>query len=195
MYACNGILFNHESPLRGETFVSRKITRGVAEIVLGLKKKLWLGNLGAKRDWGHARDYVEAMWLMLQQEQPEDFVIATGTTTTVRDFASMAFAQAGVSIRFEGEGENERGIVHKVALPDIPLREGDIVLEVDKRYFRPTEVDLLLGDATKAKEKLGWIPRCTLPELVKEMVDADIELFRKDIVLKESGFNTTRQFE
>lgn len=195
MFACNGILFNHESPIRGETFVSRKITRGVAEVVLGLKKKLWLGNLDAKRDWGHAKDYVEAMWLMLQQQEPEDFVIATGTTTSVREFASIAFAHAGVSIRFEGEGQEEKGIVQQVSLPDIPLRPGDVVIEVDKRYFRPTEVDLLLGDATKAREKLGWSPRFTLKELIREMVESDISLFRKDIILKESGFNTIRQFE
>jgi GDPmannose 4,6-dehydratase len=195
MYACNGILFNHESPLRGETFVSRKITRGVAEIVLGLKKKLYLGNLSAQRDWGHAKDYVEAMWLMLQQEKPEDFVIATGITTTVRDFAHMAFAQAGVSIRFEGKGEDEKGIVEKVSLPDIPVRPGDVLIEVDKRYFRPTEVDQLLGDARKARTKLGWSPKHSLHDLVAEMVQADIEFFRRDIVLKDSGFHTARQFE
>jgi GDPmannose 4,6-dehydratase len=195
MFACNGILFNHESPLRGETFVSRKITRGVSEIVLGLKKKLWLGNLDASRDWGHARDYVEAMWLMLQQEAPEDFVIATGNTNTVREFARLAFAYAGVQINFEGTGEEERAVVTEVSLPDIPLRKGDIVIEVDRRYFRPTEVDVLQGDATKARKILGWEPRTSLRDLVREMVEADLELFRKDIVLKESGFSTTRQFE
>lgn len=195
MYACNGILFNHESPLRGETFVTRKITRGVAEIVLGLKKKLWLGNLDAKRDWGHAKDYVEAMWLMLQQEQAEDFVIATGVTTPVRDFVKLAFAHAGVSVAFEGKDEQEKGIVTAVSLPEIPLKVGDVVVEVDKRYFRPTEVDLLLGDPTKAKEKLGWTAKYTLSELAKEMVESDIQHFRKDIVLKESGFKTVRQFE
>ncbi|HKZ67275.1 MAG TPA: GDP-mannose 4,6-dehydratase [Chitinophagaceae bacterium] len=195
MYACNGILFNHESPLRGETFVTRKITRGVAEIVLGLKNKLWLGNLDAKRDWGHARDYVEAMWLILQQDEPEDFVIATGITTAVRDFVKLAFAHAGVTIEFKGKGEGEKGIVVDVANGDIPLQKGDIIVEVDKRYFRPTEVDLLLGDPTKAKEKLGWVAKCTLSELAKEMVDADIENFRKDVILKESGFQTLRQFE
>jgi GDPmannose 4,6-dehydratase len=195
MYACNGILFNHESPLRGETFVTRKITRGVAEIVLGLKKKLFLGNLSAKRDWGHAKDYVEAMWLMLQQKEAEDFVIATGVTTSVRDFVRMAFAHAGVEVAFEGKEEKEKAIVTKVADPDIHLSKGDIVVEVDKRYFRPTEVDLLQGDATKAKEKLGWMPKYTLHDLAREMIHSDIELFRKDVVLKESGFHTLRQFE
>lgn len=195
MYACNGILFNHESPLRGETFVTRKITRGVAEIVLGLKNKLWLGNLASKRDWGHAKDYVEAMWLMLQQKEPEDFVIATGTTTSVRDFVKLAFAYAGVEVAFEGKDEKEKAVVVNVSDPGIKLTKGDVVVEVDKRYFRPTEVDLLLGDATKAKEKLGWVPKYTLNELVKEMVHADIENFRKDVILKESGFQTLRQFE
>ena len=195
MFACNGILFNHESPLRGETFVTRKITRGVAEIVLGLKKKLWLGNMDAKRDWGHAKDYVEAMWLILQQDEPEDFVIATGVTTPVREFVRLAFAHAGVTIEFKGEGEAEKGIVAGVSNADIPLKKGDIIVEVDKRYFRPTEVDLLHGDPTKAKEKLGWVAKCTLSELAKEMVDADIENFRKDVILKESGYQTLRQFE
>lgn len=195
MYACNGILFNHESPLRGETFVTRKITRGVAEIVLGLKKKLWLGNLDAKRDWGHAKDYVEAMWLILQQKEPEDFVIATGVTTPVREFVRMSFAHAGVEVRFEGKDEAEKAIVVSTNSPDIPLSEGDVVVEVDKRYFRPTEVDLLLGDPTKAKEKLGWTAKYNVNELAKEMVESDIENFRKDIILKESGFQTLRQFE
>lgn len=195
MFACNGILFNHESPLRGETFVTRKITRGVAEIVLGLKKKLYLGNLSAKRDWGHAQDYVEAMWLMLQQKEAEDFVIATGITTSVRDFVRMAFAHAGVEVTFEGRDEKEKAIVTKVADPDIHLSRGDVVVEVDRRYFRPTEVDLLQGDASKAREKLGWAPKHTLHDLAREMVHADIEHFRKDVVLKESGFRTLRQFE
>lgn len=195
MYACNGILFNHESPLRGETFVTRKITRGVAEIALGLKKKLWLGNLDAKRDWGHAKDYVEAMWRMLQQEEAEDFVIATGITTSVRDFVKMAFAHAGIHVEFEGKDEAEKAIVVAVATPDIKLKKGDTVVEVDKRYFRPTEVDLLLGDATKAREKLGWVPKYDLNELVREMVIADIENFRKDVLLKDSGYHTVRQFE
>lgn len=195
MFACNGILFNHESPLRGETFVTRKITRGVAEIVLGLKNKLWLGNLDAKRDWGHAKDYVEAMWLILQQQEPEDFVIATGATTSVRDFVKLAFAHAGVNIEFRGKGELEKGIVTNVSLPDIPVRKGDVLVEIDNRYFRPTEVDLLRGDASKAKQKLGWCPKYSLEELAKEMVEADIENFRKDIILKQSGYQTLRQFE
>ncbi len=195
IYACNGILFNHESPLRGETFVTRKITRGVAEIVLGLKKKLWLGNLEAKRDWGHAKDYVIAMWLMLQQLDPEDFVIATGVTTSVRDFVRLAFAYAGVKVGFVGTGVNEAGIVEEVLNPDCQLQRGDIVVEIDEKYFRPTEVDLLLGDATKAKTKLGWTPIYTLDELVKEMVASDLEIFRKELLLKESGFRTLNQFE
>ena len=195
MYACNGILFNHESPLRGETFVTRKITRGVAEIVLGLKKKLYLGNLSAQRDWGHAKDYVEAMWLMLQQKEAEDFVIATGITTAVREFVKMAFAHAGVEITFDGKDENEKAIVTKVADPDIHLVKGDIVVEVDKRYFRPTEVDILQGDASKARQKLGWSPKYSLHDMVKEMVHSDIEHFRKEVVLKESGYYTLRQFE
>ena len=195
MYACNGILFNHESPMRGETFVTRKITRGIAEIILGLKKKLWLGNLSAKRDWGHAKDYVEAMWLMLQQDEPEDFVIATGVTTSVRDFVKLAFMHAGVEVSFEGEGEQETGIVTKVLNPDRKVKVGDVVVEVDKRYFRPTEVDLLLGDPAKAKAKLGWAPKCTLTQLAKEMVDADIEHFRKEVLLNESGYRTLNQYE
>jgi GDPmannose 4,6-dehydratase len=195
MFACNGILFNHESPLRGETFVTRKITRGVAEIVLGLKKKLWLGNLDAKRDWGHAKDYVEAMWLILQQNEPEDFVIATGVTTAVRDFVRLAFSHAGVTIEFTGKGEAEKGMVAEVHNPEIPLKKGDVVVEVDKRYFRPTEVDLLLGDPTKAQQKLGWKAKYTVSELAKEMVESDIENFRKDVILKDSGYETLRQFE
>jgi len=195
MYACNGILFNHESPLRGETFVTRKITRGIAEIVLGLKKKLFLGNLDAKRDWGHAKDYVEAMWLILQQEQPEDFVIATGVTTAVRDFVRLAFAHAGVEVSFAGDGIKEKGIVTNVTNTDVKVAKGDVVVEVDERYFRPTEVDLLLGDPTKAQEKLGWKAKYTLEELAKEMVEADIELFRRDVLLKESGYRTLNQYE
>jgi GDPmannose 4,6-dehydratase len=195
MYACNGILFNHESPLRGETFVTRKITRGVAEIVLGLKKKLWLGNLDAKRDWGHAKDFVEAMWRILQQPEPEDFVIATGVTTSVRDFVKLAFMHAGVEVEFNGTGEQETGVVKQVLSADCKAVVGDVVVEVDKRYFRPTEVDLLLGDATKAKEKLGWVPQYTLNELAKEMVESDLEHFRKQVLLNNSGFQTTNHYE
>jgi len=195
MYACNGILFNHESPLRGETFVTRKITRGIAQIVLGLDSKLWLGNLDAKRDWGHAKDYVVAMWLMLQQPEPEDFVIATGVTTSVRDFIKLAFAHAGVQVAFKGSGEQEIGYVEKVLLPECKVKEGDVVVEVDKKYFRPTEVDLLLGDPTKAKEKLGWTAKYTLDELAKEMIDADIDHFRKQLILRESGYKTLNQYE
>jgi GDPmannose 4,6-dehydratase len=195
IFACNGILFNHESPLRGETFVTRKITRGIAEIVLGLKNKLWLGNLDSKRDWGHAKDYVQAMWLMLQQDAPEDFVIATGITTSVRDFVKMTFEHAGIILEFEGTGEDEVGKIKSLANPDLKFKIGQVLVEVDKRYFRPTEVDLLLGDATKARQLLGWTPKYTLAELTKEMVDADIEHFRKNLLLKESGFKTLNQFE
>jgi GDPmannose 4,6-dehydratase len=195
IFACNGILFNHESPRRGETFVTRKITRGVAEIVLGLKKKLWLGNLNAKRDWGHAKDYVEAMWLILQQQEPDDYVIATGITTAVRDFVKMSFAHAGVEITFQGKDENEKGIVKSIKDSSLPISAGDIVVEVDKRYFRPTEVELLLGDPSKSKKKLGWVAKYDVNQLAKEMVEADIELFRKDIILQQKGFETTRQFE
>jgi GDPmannose 4,6-dehydratase len=194
MYACNGILFNHESPLRGETFVTRKITRAVAQISLGLQEKFYVGNLDAKRDWGHARDYVEAMWLMLQQEVAEDFVIATGVTTTVRDFIKMAFAEAGVQIEFKGDGLNETGVVVS-SVNDCPVKAGQEVVCVDPKYFRPTEVDLLIGDATKAKEKLGWVPKCTLPELVKEMVHADIEAFTKEKLLKDAGYVFIQQHD
>lgn len=194
MYACNGILFNHESPLRGETFVTRKITRAVAQISLGLQEKFYVGNLDAKRDWGHARDYVEAMWLMLQQEMAEDFVIATGVTTTVRDFIKMAFAEAGVQIEFKGDGLNETGVVVS-SVNDSPVKAGQEVVCVDPKYFRPTEVDLLIGDATKAKEKLGWVPKCTLPELVKEMVHADIEAFTKEKLLKDAGYVFIQQHD
>lgn len=177
MFAVNGILFNHESPLRGETFVTRKITRGVAQIVLGQQDKIYLGNLDAKRDWGHAKDYVEAMWLILQQETPEDFVIATGITTTVRDFIKMAFAEVGVEIGFKGEGVNEKGYVISCSNPAYQLAKDSIVVEVDPRYFRPTEVELLIGDPTKAKEKLGWKLKYDLPALVKDMMEADVKLF------------------
>ena len=187
MYAVNGILFNHESPLRGETFVSRKITRGVARIALGLQQQLFLGNLDAKRDWGHAKDYVEAMWLMLQQEHPEDYVIATGTTTPVREFLKLAFEEVGLSVEFTGSGSEERAYVTRCDHPEYQLKKGQLVMSVDPRYFRPTEVELLLGDATKARKNLGWVPKYDLRGLVKEMMAADVELFRKDKYLKEGG--------
>jgi GDPmannose 4,6-dehydratase len=178
IYACNGILFNHESPLRGETFVTRKITRGVAKISLGMQEKLFMGNLDSERDWGHARDYVEGMWLMMQQEQPDDFVLATGIKITVREFINMSFAEVGVTLKWEGKDENEKGI---------DAKSGKVLVEIDPKYYRPAEVDLLVGDATKAKEKLGWIPKCTVQDLCKEMMQADLELFRRDKYLLEGG--------
>lgn len=184
MFACNGILFNHESPLRGETFVTRKITRGIAQMALGLQETLFMGNIDAKRDWGHAKDYVEAMWLILQQEQPEDFVISTGVTTTVRDFILMAFKEVGVEIAFQGEGVNEKGIVKSTSNPEYEFKVGQIVIQIDPTYFRPTEVDLLIGDNTKAKTKLGWSPKYTLEMLVKEMMEADVDLFKKEKLIK-----------
>ncbi len=195
MFACNGILFNHESPLRGETFVSRKITRGVAKIALGLQDKLFMGNLDAKRDWGHAKDYVEAMWLILQQEQPEDFVIATGITTSVREFIREAFAVAGIMITFEGKGEQEKAFIISCENPRYQLETGKEVVIVDSRYFRPTEVDALVGDASKAQKELGWKPQYSLGELINEMVLADIELFKREKILKESGFRVKNEFE
>lgn len=195
MYACNGILFNHESPLRGETFVTRKITRAVAKIGLGLQQQLFLGNLDAKRDWGHAKDYVEAMWLILQQDEAEDFVIATGVTTTVRDFVKMAFAEIGVEVAFKGEGKEEIGYIVKCSNPEHLLLEGKEVVAVDPRYFRPTEVDLLIGDPTKSKTKLGWEPKYDLQALVSEMVRSDLEEFRKNQLLKLAGFEVKNEYE
>jgi len=194
MFACNGILFNHESPLRGETFVTRKITRAVAQIALGLRDKLFVGNLNAQRDWGHAKDYIEAMWLILQQETAEDYVIATGITTPVRDFIKMAFAEIGVEMEFRGNGIDEKGIV-KSCNGTYNLKPGQELVAVDDAYFRPTEVDLLIGDNTKAKQKLGWEPKYTLPQLVREMVAADLDLFSREQLLKNSGFNVSRQYE
>lgn len=194
MFACNGILFNHESPLRGETFVTRKITRAAAKIALGLQHKLYLGNLDAKRDWGHAKDYVKGMWMMLQQEQAEDFVLATGVTTTVRDMARMSFGNAGIVLEFEGEGKNEVGRVIE-AKPESGLESGQVVIEVDPTYFRPTEVDLLIGDASKAKAKLGWGPEHSLEDLVQEMVEADIKYFEKQKYLADGGHDILRQYE
>ncbi len=184
IYACNGILFNHESPLRGETFVTRKITRAVARIKLGLQKKLYLGNLDAKRDWGFAKDYVEAMWLILQQDNPEDFVVATGQTTTVRDFVDLAFKEVGIEIEWQGNGVDEVGI---------DKSNGNRVVEVDPRYFRPTEVELLLGDPTKAQEKLGWKPQTTLKELCSMMVREDLKTAKRDVLCEEHGFEV-RQY-
>ena len=195
MFAVNGILFNHESPLRGETFVTRKITRGVAKIALGLQEKIFLGNLNAQRDWGHAKDYVEAMWLILQQEKPEDYVIATGITTPVREFVRMAFREIGVELEFKGTNEKEVAIVAESTNPDYLVEIGKEVVAVDQRYFRPTEVELLIGDPTKSQTKLGWIPQYDLPMLVKEMMESDLELFRKERLLQESGFQIKNQFE
>ncbi len=188
MYACNGILFNHESPLRGETFVTRKITRAVARMSLGLQEKVYLGNLDAKRDWGHAKDYVEGMWRILQQDEPEDFVLATGITTTVREFVEMSFREVGVTLSWEGEGVDEVGTVATVSGQDFPLPVGAEVVSVDPRYFRPTEVDLLIGDPTKARLKLGWKHEYTLAEMCSEMVRSDIEVFKRDQLLKNAGF-------
>ena len=186
MYACNGILFNHESPLRGETFVTRKITRAVAKISHGIQEKIYIGNLNSQRDWGHARDYVEGMWLMLQQEIPEDYVLATGVTTTVRDFCYMAFSEVGIEIKWEGEGNQEKGV---------DVSTGKVLVEVDPNYYRPTEVDLLIGDATKAKEQLNWQPKVTVPSLVKEMVASDVTLFEKEIHVKKGGFKSLTRHE
>ena len=203
MYACNGILFNHESPIRGETFVTRKITRAAAKIALGLQNCLYLGNLSSQRDWGHAKDYVEAMWLILQQEKPEDFVIATGVTTPVREFVRMAFAELGIEIAFSGKDESEKAVIIDVDSdrcnelginPDL-LKLGQTIVKVDPKYFRPTEVDLLLGDPTKSNTKLGWIPKYDLSALVKDMVLSDLHLTKKDQYLKDGGYKTLNYFE
>ncbi|MBE0596079.1 MAG: GDP-mannose 4,6-dehydratase [Desulfuromonadales bacterium] len=197
MYACNGILFNHESPIRGETFVTRKITRAVARIALGLQECLWLGNLNALRDWGHARDYVEMQWLMLQQEQPEDFVIATGVQYSVRQMVEEACQVAGIKLRWEGEGKEEVGIVEAVAgdnskfkIQNSKLSAGDVVIRIDPRYYRPTEVETLLGDPTKARVKLGWTPTTTFQELVREMVLSDLDDAKRDELCRRHGFST-----
>jgi GDPmannose 4,6-dehydratase len=209
MFACNGILFNHESPLRGETFVTRKITRAVAKIALGLQKDLYMGNLDAQRDWGHAKDYVEAMWRILQQDTAEDYVIATGITTRVRDFIKMAFQEVGFNLRFDGEGVAEIGILESVdaeryqaalgkdcAAKDIAIPAiGSTIVKVDPSYFRPTEVDLLIGDPSKSKNKLGWQPKYDLKMLVEEMVSSDVRLFQRDIHLAEGGHKILRQAE
>jgi GDPmannose 4,6-dehydratase len=195
MFACNGILFNHESPRRGETFVTRKITRAVAKIALGLQDKFYLGNLDAQRDWGHAKDYVRMMWMILQADEPEDWVIATGITTTVRDFVQMAFAEVGVELDFKGVGVEEKAFIKACNDPAHQLEIGKEILSVDPSYFRPTEVDLLLGDPSKAKEKLKWVPEYDLAGLVKDMMQSDIRLMKKDQYLKEGGFNVMNCFE
>lgn len=195
IFACNGILFNHESPLRGETFVTRKITRAVSKMALGLQDNLFLGNLDAKRDWGHAKDYVEAMWLILQQEEPEDYVIATGVATTVRDFVKMSFSEVGIEIEFKGAGVQEKGYVVACSNPAHQMEIGKEVVAVDAAYFRPTEVDLLIGDPTKSKTKLGWKPKYDLALLVKEMMAADVMYFQKEKMLKEAGYFIKNQFE
>ena len=185
MFACNGILFNHESPLRGETFVTRKISRAAARISLGMQEKLFIGNIDSERDWGHAKDYVEGMWRMLQQDEPDDFVLATGIKISVREFISMAFLEVGINLKWQGKGENEKGIDPA----------GKVIVEIDPKYYRPAEVDLLLGDASKAKNKLGWVAKCTVAELCKEMVQADLVLFKRDQYLLEGGHKVINQKE
>ncbi len=210
MFACNGILFNHESPIRGETFVTRKITRAAVRILLGLEQKLYLGNLNAKRDWGHAKDYVEGMWLILQQDKPDDYVLATGKTTEVREFVRKAFKILGIELKFSGEGINEKGVINSINWKVINEKltsigadnktiqnlkskiqnlKNKVVIEVDPRYFRPTEVDILIGDATKAKEKLGWEPKHSLDELIYDMVLNDLQKNYRELILKEKGFD------
>jgi GDPmannose 4,6-dehydratase len=195
MYTCNGILFNHESPLRGETFVTRKITRATSRIALGLQDKFYLGNLDAKRDWGHAKDYVRMMWMILQAEEAEDWVIATGKTTTVRDFVRLSFAEVGIELEFKGEGVDEKAYVTVCNNSEYQLEIGKEVLAVDPKYFRPTEVDLLIGDPRKANTKLGWIPEHNLASLVKDMMQSDVKLMKKDQFLKDGGYSTLSYFE
>ena len=195
IFASNGILFNHESPIRGETFVTRKITRAVSRIALGLQDKFYLGNLDSRRDWGHAKDYIKMMWMILQAEKAEDWVIATGRTTSIRDFVKMAFGHIGVELEFIGEGINEAAKIKSCSNQKYQLEVGKEVLSVDEKYFRPTEVDLLLGDPTKAKEKLGWEPKITLEELVDEMMSSDIDLSKKDNYLRDGGFLTSNYYE
>ena len=195
MFACNGILFNHESPRRGETFVTRKITRAVAKIALGLQEKVYLGNLEAKRDWGHAKDYVRMMWMILQADKAQDWVIATGQTTTVRDFVRMAFSEVGIELEFKGKGIEEKAFVSSCHHEEYQLEIGKEILSIDSSYFRPTEVDLLIGDPTKAKEELGWKPEIELKDLVEDMMSSDIKLFKKDIDLMKAGHNVLTQAE
>ena len=195
MYACNGILFNRESPLRGETFVTRKITRAVSKMAMGLQDVVFMGNLDSKRDWGHAKDYVRGMWLMLQQEKPEDFVLATGVTTPIRDFMRMAFSHVDVELEFRGEGVNEVGIVKSTSNERYSFSVGQVVIKIDPKYFRPTEVELLIGDPTKANTKLGWKPEYDLASLVFEMMESDLKLFEKDKFLMEAGHEILKQAE
>jgi GDPmannose 4,6-dehydratase len=195
MFACNGLLFNHESPRRGETFVTRKITRAVAKIALGLQEKVFLGNLEAKRDWGHAKDYVRMMWMILQADKPEDWVIATGVTTTVRDFVRLAFSEVGIEVEFKGVGVDERAYVIACNHKDFQVKIGKEVLSVDPSYFRPTEVDLLIGDPSKAKNKLGWVPEHDLASLVKDMMKGDVSLMQKEVVLLKAGHEILNSFE
>jgi len=203
MYACNGILFNHESPVRGETFVTRKITRAASQIVLGLEKCIYLGNLNSKRDWGHAMDYVRGMWMMLQQDHPEDFVLATGTTTSIREFVRMSFLKIGVTLEFIGEGKQEKArvksidysVLEKFGVKNSPIKIGDIVVAVDPQYFRPTEVELLVGDASKAKEKMGWVPEYDLEALIEDMINSDMKLMQKEKFLKDNGHDIYNYYE
>jgi GDPmannose 4,6-dehydratase len=195
MYACNGILFNHESPIRGETFVTRKITRATARIALGMQDKFYLGNLDAQRDWGHAKDYVRMMWMILQADEAEDWVIATGKTTSVRDFVKFAFAEVGITLEFKGEGIHEKAYVKACANPEFAVEIGKEILAVDPKYFRPTEVDLLIGDPTKANTKLGWIPEYDLQNLIKDMMQSDVKLMQKEHYLKDGGYRTMNYFE
>jgi len=195
MFACNGILFNHESPIRGETFVTRKISRAIARIVLGMQEKFYLGNLSAQRDWGHAKDYIKAMYLILQQDEPEDYVIATGISTEVREFVRMVFEEIGVEIEFQGKEKNEKAVIAGCKNKEFNLPAGKEVVAVDPRYFRPTEVDLLIGDATKAREKLGWKPEYNLKGLIKDMIHQDIQLMKKEKFLKDGGFGGMSYFE
>lgn len=195
MFACNGILFNHESPLRGETFVTRKITRGACRIALGLQQTLFMGNIDSKRDWGHAKDYVQAMWLMLQQDKADDFVIATGVTTTVREFVVKTFERLGIVVDFRGSGVDEVGFVSKITSSEAKVKVGDIIMKIDPKYFRPTEVELLIGDPTKAKQKLNWQLKYDLDALVDDMVKSDLELFKRDHYLKEGGHKVFQYHE
>ena len=195
MFACNGILFNHESPVRGETFVTRKITRAASRIALGMQETLFLGNLDAKRDWGHAKDYVKMMWMILQADKPEDWVIATGKTTSIRDFVIMAFEFIGIKVKFIGQGINEVGLVEQCTNPDYQIEIGKEIIKVDSRYFRPTEVDLLIGDASKAENKLGWKATTSLKELVDDMMESDLKLMSKEQFLIKNGFKTPYYFE